>query len=152
MDKSLVIFQEKDLYFGIFPNEFKHHFSLNQVWISHSGDSSPIWHFEKKKDHLQGKFIHFGSLLGLSQAYFNNGGHIFMKETSADSNLGICVNGLLMRIPLQQLPNKKLEIDEFSHFPPDIPKTIFSYIQLYKGKYILVIDPQLLFRAYEIYS
>ncbi len=150
MDKSLVIFQEKNLYFGIFPNEFKHHFSLNQVWISHSGDSSPIWQFEKKKDDLQGQFIHFGSLLGLSQAHFNNGGHIFMRETSDGSDLGICVNGLLMRIPLNQLPNKKLEIDEFSHFPPDIPKTIFSFIQLYKGKHILVIDPLLLFRAYEI--
>ena len=150
MDKSLIIFQEKDLYFGIFPNEFKYHISLNQVWISHSGNSSPIWQFERKKDLLQGRFIHFGSLLGLSQAHFNNGGYLFLKEISGGSDLGICISGLLMRIPLKQLPNKKLEIDEFSHFPPDIPKTIFSFIQLYKGKYIFVIDPELLFRAYYI--
>lgn len=150
MDKSLVIFQEKSLYFGIYPSEFRYHFSLNQVWISHAGNESPIWQFEKKKDPKQGKFIHFGSLLGLSQAHFNNGGYVFIKETSNTSELGICINSLLMRIPLKKLPNKKLEIDEFSHFPPNIPKTVFNFIQLYKGKYIFVIDPLLLFSAYNI--
>ncbi|MFH2133099.1 MAG: hypothetical protein ABIK68_22190, partial [bacterium] len=144
-----VIFQEKDLYFGIYPSEFKTHFSLNQVWISHSGNDSPIWQFQRKKDPVDGQFIHFGSLLKLSQAHFNNGGYIFIKEV-ATAAMGICINGLLMRIPLKKLPNKKIEVDEFAHFPPGIPRTAFSFVQFYKGKYIFVIDPLLLFRAYEI--
>jgi len=150
MDKSLVIFQEKNLYFGIYPSEFIQHFSLNQVWISQSGIKSPIWQFEKKKDPVQGRFIHFGSLLGLSQAHFNNGGYIFIKETSSTSALGICINGWLMQIPLRKLPDKKLEVDQFNRFPPNIPRTAFNFIQLYKGKHIFVIDPLLLFRAYDI--
>lgn len=151
MDKSLIVFQERDLFFGIYPNEFKHNFSLNQVWISNSGDESPIWQFRRKKDPVEGVFIHFGSLLELSQAHFDNGGYIFVKEiTGVPMNIGICVSGLLMRIPLKKLRAKKIEIDDFPRFPAGIPKTVFSYIQQYKGKHIFVIDPLLLFRAYDL--
>ncbi len=150
MDKSLVVFQENDLYFGIYPNEFKHNFSLSQVWISRPEKDSPIWRFTRKKDPIEGNFIHFGALLGLSQSHFNNGGYIFIKEVSNTFALGICFSGLLMHIPLKKIPQKRIEVDAFSHFPPDIPKTVFSFIQVYKGKHIYVIDPLLLFRAYDL--
>ncbi len=150
MDKSLVVFQENDLYFGIYPNEFKHHFSLNQVWISKSEKDSPVWQFKRKKDPAEGLFIHFGSLLELSQAHFDNGGYIFIKEITAPFSLGICISGLLMRIPLKKLPRKTIEVDEFPHFPAGVPKTIFSFIHRYKGKHIFVVDPLLLFRAYDL--
>lgn len=154
MDNSLVVFQEKDLYFGIHPNEFKHHFSLNQVWISSSGEDSPLWQFKRKSAPLEGVFVHFGSLLELSQAHFDNGGYIFMKEISSAGSsidLGICISGLLMRVPLKKLRRKKIEADEFSRFPSGIPKTVFSNIQQYKNKHIYVIDPLLLFRAFDLH-
>jgi len=151
MEKSLVVFQEHDLYFGVYPTEFKYHFSLNQVWISNSGDNSPIWRFRRKQEPNEGVFVHFGSLLELSQAHFDNGGYIFIKDMAGVSvDLGICISGLLMRIPLKKLSGRKSEVDTFSRFPTGIPRTIFKFVQQYRGKSIFVIDPVLLFRAFDI--
>lgn len=151
MDKSLVVFQEKDLYFGLYPTDFKDHFSLNQVWVSNAGDDSPLWRFNRQKQPSAGVFIHFGSILNLSQVNFDKGGYIFIKEMPGDvPDLGICVSGLLMRVPLKQLPDRTIEIEAFPRIPVEVPRTIFSSVQVYKGKHILVIDPLLLFRAFDI--
>jgi len=151
MSDSLLIFQENKLHFGMFPDEFEQYFPLNNVWISPEEGKPNIWRFEREKPPMRGKFVHFGSLIGKTPAYFDDTGYIFMKNIPGEFSLGIFIGAVILRIPVKKLRAKKIEIErESKRIPAQLPKTAFRYIQRFQRKNILIINPLLLFRAYKI--
>lgn len=150
MKNDIIVFQEQRFHFGINPGEFEESFSLNSAWISPANESDRLWRFERKERSIKGDFIHFGALLGLTSAYFNNASQIFMKKTPDGQVLGLCISGTLFQISLNGTKEKLVSIDESVHIPETLPQTIFSRLLRYKRKTIYIVDPILLFRAYHL--
>lgn len=151
MQDSLIVFSENIYFFGLLPSDFDQFFSLNKAWISPTEDSSLQWKFEREEEPYQGNFVHFGNLLGLSSATFSETGYIFLKNLSATSSQGVFINQFIMRVALKKMKERnRIEVDEAKGFPPDVPRTAFRYVQRYKRKNIMVLDPLMLFRAYGI--
>ena len=150
MKSDIIVFQEQRFHFGINPDEFEDNFSLNSAWISPSEISTKLWRFERKNPPEKGYFLHFGALLDLTSVYFNNGSQIFMKRTPERQLIGICISSAIFQISLKKNNQKIIEIDEFDHIPADLPKTIFNHILRYQQKNIFIVDPLLLFRAYQL--
>jgi len=151
MQESLIIFLEDKYFFGLLPTDFDQFFSLNKAWISPTDESSPVWKFEREEEPHEGNFVHFGNLLGLSAATFSEKGYVFLKKVSETSSQGVFINQFIMRVALKKMKERnRIEVDEANVFPPDIPRTAFRYVQHYKRKNIMVLDPLMLFRAYDI--
>ncbi len=109
-----------------------------------------IWEFEGKQEPTKGRFVHLGSLFGFSPTYFSQSGYIFLKKVNNQSTIGIFMDNLYMQGSLKKIGDKKLEIEKIKNFPPNVPKTSFRFVQKYKRKNILVIDPLSLFRDHDI--
>ncbi|MCP4749709.1 MAG: hypothetical protein GY866_02340 [Proteobacteria bacterium] len=150
MSNSLVIFREHNHYFGLFPNDFEQHFSLNKTWISPSEHSPLIWKFEREQSPSEGVFVHLGAVFGYSPANFSQTGHIFMKKVSDQSSMGIFADNLLMKIPKIKTGDKNIDVEKIKNLPPEIPIKAFRFIKRYRRKNIFVIDPLMLFQACHI--
>ena len=149
MENSLVIFQERGLLLGLYPSDFETYFQISSAWISPSHHSMLIWNFERVKEPTKGSFIHAGALLGNSPATFNAHGYIFIKKINKLLTLGLFLSEIVSEMPLKKI-GKKIEIDQFNKLPSDIPQSIFRFVQRIKRKNILIIDPLMLFQAYDV--
>lgn len=149
MENSLVIFQERGLNLGFFPNDFETFFQLSSAWISPSNHSTLIWNFERTKEPQHGSFVHVGALLGNSPATFNEQGYVFLKKINDLITMGLFLNDIITEMPSKKM-GKKIEIDQVNKVPSDIPKSIFRFVQRIKRKNIFVIDPLMLFQAYDV--
>lgn len=147
MNNNLIIFQEKHYSFGLFPEDFEKHLSLDQVWVRPSGISPSIWNFEAKKKDLQGVFVHLGVLFGFPMNSFHHSGYVFIKELP-DLSFGVLMGNYQLKIPTQSIGNTKVGIDEIADLPSNIPKSAFRYAVRYKKRKILIIDPLMLLRSY----
>ncbi len=149
MENSLVIFQERGLLLGLFPSDFETFFQLSSAWISPSNHSMLIWNFERAKEPKKGSFIHAGVLLGNSPATFNEQGYIFIKKINSILTMGLFLNEIVTETPMKKI-GKKIDVDQINKLPPDIPKSIFRFVQRIKRKKIFIIDPLMLFQAYDV--
>ncbi len=150
MNNALLVFQERNHYFGFLSNDFERYFPADKAWISPSSHSRYIWNFKEESIPVKGKFIHPGILFDFPRVSFDQSGYIFMKNLPNRSSMGIFMNNFEMQISLKKIANKKLEIDQMKNFPKSYPRSVFKYVQQYKRRNILVIDPLKLFKAYHI--
>ncbi len=150
MKNTLLVFREQNLFFGIRSNDFEQYFPLNKVWISQANNSSQVWRFEGKEKKEKGCFIHPGSLFGFSKFRISQTGVIFLKNISNQLPMGILMNEFLMKISLKKIGTKKIDIEQLKKFPTHLPKSAFHTVQRYKRKNIFIIDPLMLFKAYDI--
>jgi hypothetical protein len=152
MKQSIIVFQADRHFYGLDPADFEAHFALNSVWISPSRQLSPWWSFERKRETTKGFFVHFGTLIGLSKADFSGHGYVFVKNVPGVAALGICASGLIMKVPRQRLQKRIVAADEYRGLPDGLPCTAFSGVRWLRRKPVLIIDPVLLFQAYDLFS
>jgi len=149
MENSVVVFQERGLFLGLYPSDFENYFQLNSVWISPSSHSMLVWKYERTKEPQNGSFIHASALLGSSPAVFSQHGYVFEKKITNSLSMGLFLNDITSEIPLKKI-GKKIEIDQVNKLPPDIPQSIFRFVHRVKRRNILIIDPLMLFKAYNV--
>ena len=134
---------------GIFPSDFENYFQLSSAWISPSSHSMLVWKYERDKEPKNGNFIHAGALLGSASAIFSQHGYVFVKRINADLTMGLFLNEIISEIPLKRM-GKKVEIDQNHKIPSNIPVSAFRFIHRIKRKNVLVIDPLMLFKAFDV--
>jgi hypothetical protein len=152
MKQSIIVFQVGHHHYGLDPVDFEAYFALKSVWISPPRQPSPWWRFERRREITKGFFVHFGALTGLSMAEFSGSGFVFLKNVPAVAALGICANGLIAKVPKHRLKKRVIAADEYRGLPEGLPCTAFSGVRWLGRKPILIIDPLLLFHAYDLFA
>lgn len=147
MNNKLIVFQEKDYYFGLFPEDFERHLRLDNIWVHPSDISSSIWNFYDPVSKKKGYYVHLGALFGYNSISFSSKGYIFIKDLT-DFNFGIFMDHYWMKLHLDDKKKNQLSIHEIQDIPSSIPKDAFKYILLYKKKKIIIIEPLMLLRSY----
>lgn len=148
MNNNLIVFKEQNYYFGIFPEDFERHFSMDHIVVNPSSISTSIWKFEAPQKSLKGYFVHLGALFGFSPVHIQHTGHLFVKE-SLDVRFAIFLDNFQMKIPVLEKGRNQIGIDKFHDLPAEIPKQAFRYVLVYRKKKILIVDPLMLFRSYD---
>ncbi|MDH5560163.1 MAG: hypothetical protein OEY59_04830 [Deltaproteobacteria bacterium] len=150
MQESLIVFRKNNFFFGIKPSDFDYQFNLNKVFISKENLTEGVWRFENADSELKkGVFVHLGALFNLYPAFIQHNNFVFCKQVEKDFYLGYVFDNFYTQIALKKFKNKKKDLQEIHNLPPDIPREAFQYIQLFKRKKILVVDPIGLYLTYQ---
>ncbi len=154
MTSKLFVFQETNILLGLDPDEFDKHIALNQVTISRHNDNPDYWHFEGKNSDEKGLFLHPASLLGLGKLDFSQKSYLFIKKQGEGQELspGLLMNNFQMQITTKKTGSKMILPGVAKNFPKQVPKSAFRFIQRFKRKSILVIDPPALLSLAEPFS
>lgn len=147
---SIFVFKEQTHLFGILPTDFYTFLPLNKLWISPVSKDSPLWRFEGESSIQQGYFVHLATLFGFKDIRFSQSGVIFLKQHTKKSYVGIVMNDFLMQIMNRKIGPKTIAIELTKNFPPNLPKSAFHFVQRYKRKNIMVINPEGLLKEYDI--
>lgn len=168
MNDSLVIFREKNHFFGLVTEDYDTRFSVDQCWINASDIAPSLWNFSREKapDNgifiqpkqqipNKGIFVHLGALFGLPNIGFSFTGYLFLKEITdlrldlPYQHFGILMDNYFNRISMKEVRQNRISINEFTDLPEEIPKSAFRYVYLFRKKKILIIDPLMLLRSYK---
>ena len=149
LNKDLIIYQEKDYYFGIFPEDFESHVSLDQLWINPTKNATSIWYFKDINKKKEGYCVHIGGLLGFSPVHFSYKGYIFTKELS-DINFGVLMDNFIKKVPIRDKQKDKIPISEIQDLPKEIPISTFEHVIIYGKMNVLVINPEIIFKTAQL--
>jgi hypothetical protein len=147
---SIFVFKEQSHLFGILPTDFNTFLPLNKLWIAPVSNDSPLWKFEGTPSNQQGYFVHLATLFGFKDVRFSQSGVVFLKQHAKNMFVGIVMNDFVMQIVNRNIGPKTIAMELTKNFPPNLPKSAFHFIQRYKRKNIMVINPEGLMKEYKI--
>ena len=132
--------------------DFEQPFTLDQLDISPSGVDKAIWYYQDREQKKEGIFLHLGALFGLRPVKFSYKGQIFLNELAPDVRLGIFVDNLILKLPLEGLESKIVGVEEAGKLPPELPSRAIRKIVKHNRKKILLVDPVQLSDVYQLIS
>ena len=152
--ESILVFKEQEFYFGVSPLDFGPQYSLDQVEISPTGVSEAIWHYRLKTENppVEGIFLHLGALFGLAPIDFSHQGVIFINQMEDGVSLGLFLDNLTFKVPLEGLGKRLTQITDLNKLPPELPPRAVRRVIRYNRKQILLIDPVRLSEVYQLIS
>lgn len=149
---SILVFKAQEFYFGISPADFGPQYSLDQLEISPTGVSEAIWVYHRKDGDKakEGIFLHLGALFGLPTIDITYQGVIFVKELEEGVSLGLYLDHLTFKLPVELLEKNARPAGELVKLPPELPPRAVRQILRYNRKNIIVIDPVRLTEVYQL--
>lgn len=150
--ESILVFKEQEFYFGISPADFEDQYSLDQLEISPTGVSEAIWvyHQRARDREKEGIFLHLGALFGLSPIDFSHQGMVFVKELKEGVRLGLFLDNLTFKLPIESLKKASDQVGELNKLPPELPPRAVRQVLRYNRKNIILIDPVRLTEVYQL--
>lgn len=151
MSDNYLIFKEENYYFAVDPDSFAPPFNLDGVTVTPAMLTQSLWRYQnlgEKSD--QGMFLQVGALFGLTNAILSSEALVFMHHAEGMPPIGLCFSQLFMDAPKKKLSAKLESSAKLYDFPPEMPLPAVRRFFRYKGRRILLIEPEYVFEAFSI--
>ena len=153
MENQILIFRMHNFDFAINVEDFSGRLTLEQVDISPSRLDPALWHYQTSLNGPDaGLLLHLGAVIGLSPMGFSENGNIFIKGDSIKKGIGLYLENYLFSIPKKHLEKKRRPTGELSNLPKKMPPTAITEYIRYRQRKILIINPEQIIEAYQIFK